>query len=152
MPVKDAQKLSEAQDIVFANKSYWPQGDETFCNLATQEILMRLGYITLSGMMADAMYNYISTSKDWLIKPMADVQSLANEGTILVAIMTGIKLGQSHGHVNTVTPGTEDFSGHWNKKTPVCMNLGRKGTCFRSKGENYAFQIQPEIYALVSTL
>lgn len=152
MAIKDQKQLTEAQNIVFANQTYWPKGDETFCNLATQEILMRMGYTALSGMKADAMYNYVQSSKEWLVKPLAEAQVLVNEGVIMMAILPAFKLGQSHGHVNTLTPGTEDFSGHWNVKTPACMNLGRVGTCFRSKGINYAFVPIPEIYALVSTL
>ena len=153
MIVKDPTLLSKVQDIVFANPSYQPQIGETFCNVATQDVLLQLGYAALEGKTADEMYAYISTSKDWLIKPMGDVQALANEGTILVAVLPAAKLGQSHGHINTITPAAgEDFSGNWNCKTPFCMNLGRAGTCFRSRGENWAFQVIPEIYALVETL
>ena len=150
--MKDVQKLNDAQDMVFADKAYFPEGDTTFCNLATRDVLTRLGYSNLIGMTADEMYVYISNSKDWLIKPLSDAISLVNEGTVLVAILPAEKLGQSHGHVNTLTSGSPDFSGKWNCKTPLCMNIGRIGTCFRSKGVNWAFQIVPEIYALVSTL
>jgi hypothetical protein len=158
MPIKNPATLNQAQDEVFANKAYWPTLDgETFCNLATHDVLSRLGYGDLKGLTADQMYAYVSTSKDWLIKPMADAQELANEGTILISILPAVKLGQEHGHINTITTGQGDFSGRWNCKTPFCMNLGKKGTpenpgCFRSKGINWAFQIPPEIYALVSTL
>lgn len=150
--MKDIQKLNEAQDIVFSNKSYQPIGDETFCNLATQDVLNRLGYKQMTGLTADQMYAYISNSSDWLIKPMADAISLVNEGTLLLAILPSIKLGQLHGHVNSLTPGSPDFSGKWNCKTSLCMNLGRVGTCFRARGENWAFQVVPEIYALKDTL
>jgi hypothetical protein len=152
MPIKDIQKLNDAQDAVFSDKAYFPQGDQTFCNLATQDVLSRLGYDNLGLMLADEMYAFVSTSKDWLIKPMQDAISLVNEGTILLAILPASKLGQAHGHVNTLTPGSPDFSGKWNVKTPLCLNIGRVGTCFRAKGENWAFQVIPEIYALVSTL
>lgn len=160
MPIKDVQKLNEAQDAVFANPKYQPKGDTTFCNLATQEVLRRLGYTRFDDLnvggdnpfTADEMYAYIKSSDDWLIKPMADVQSLANEGTVLVAILPAYKLDQVHGHLNTLTTGREDFSGRWNYKTPLCMNLGGIGNCFRARGVNWAFQIPPEIYALVSTL
>ena len=151
--IKDPIQLNEAQDIVFSDPSYKPLADGvTFCNLATQDVLNRLGYNALSGKTADEMYAFISTSPDWLIKPMQDAIELVQEGTILVAILPAVKLEQSDGHVNTLTPGSADFSGKWNCKTPLCMNLGRIGTCFRAKGENWAFQIQPEIYALVATL
>ena len=109
-------------------------------------------YDELKGLSADEMYAFIPNSKDWLIKPMADAIELVQEGTVLVAILPAIKLNQSHGHVNTLTPGSADFSGRWDSKTPLCMNLGRAGTCFRAKGVNWAFQVVPEIYALVYTL
>ncbi len=153
MAIKDPKILNEVQDSVFANKSYWPTEDGvTFCNLATQDVLKQLGYPYLFGMTADEMYKTISTSKEWLIKPMKDAIELVQEGTILVAILPSDKLGQSHGHLNTCTPGSPDFSGKWDMKTVLCMNIGRVGTCFRQKGQNWAFQIQPEIYALVDTL
>lgn len=152
MPIKDPRQLSAVQNSVFANQSYWPKHDETFCNFATQDVLSQMGYSLMKGMTADEMYAFVWTSKDWLIKPIAGTQDLVNGGTILISILPADKLQQSHGHVNTLTPGIQDFSGHWNMKTPVCMNLGRAGTCFRSKGINYAFVPEPEIYALVSTL
>lgn len=150
---KDPVVLNKVQDEVFANKSYWPTDDgTTFCNVATQDVLLKLGYAALEGLTADEMYAKIASSDDWLIKPMADAIALVQEGTILVAILPASKLGQSHGHVNTCTPGSPDFSGKWNCKTVLCMNLGRVGTCFRNKGQNWAFQIPPEIYALKATL
>jgi hypothetical protein len=154
--IKNPQTLSDVQDQVFANKMYWPTEDDgqevTYCNLATNAVLEAMGYAGFQGMTADQMYAWVSTSKDWLIKPMADCQELVNEGVILIAILSSTKLGQTHGHVNTLTPGKSGFSGHWNMADPVCMNLGRVGTCFRSVGLSYAFVPIPEIYALVSTL
>lgn len=152
MPVKDPQALNEAQDIVFANPAYKPQGDQTFCNFATEDVLHRLGYDGLKGMIADQMCEFVFSSKDWLIKPMADAQALANEGVILIALLSSVRLGQSHGHVVTLTTGQGDFSGKWDCKTPFCMNIGRAGTLFRARGINWAFQIPPDIYALVATL
>lgn len=153
MPVKDPKELNDAQDIVFANPAYKPQGEETFCNIATQDVLHRLGYDPMQGMTADEMCAWVSIPRNgWLIKPMADAQALANEGVILIALLSSQRLGQSHGHVVTLTTGQGDFSGKWNCKTPFCMNIGRAGTLFRSRGVNWAFQIPPDIYALVSTL
>lgn len=152
MAIRDPNKLNLAQDAVYSNRDYWPKSDETFCNIATQDVLSRLNYRALDGMTADEMYAYVSTSKEWIIKPMADAQKLANEGVILLGILPAIKLGQSHGHVNTLTPGVMDYSGMWDMRTALCMNLGRMGTCSRNRGENFAFHVIPEIYALVETL
>lgn len=158
---KDPVVLNKVQDEVFANKSYWPTEDViTFCNLSTQDVLRKLGYTRFDDLnvggdnpfTADEMYAYIVSSDDWLIKPMADAIELVQVGTILVATLPAVKLGQNHGHICTCTPAPSDFSGHWNMKTVNVMNLGRAGTCFRQKGVNYAFVLVPEIYALVSTL
>jgi hypothetical protein len=153
MAIKDPIALNAAQDQVFVNKSYWPADDgTTFCNVSTQDVLLKMGYAALEGLNADEMYAKIVSSPDWLIKPMADCQALVNAGTIILGILPSYKLGQAHGHVNSCTTGQEDYSGHWDAKTPLCCNLGRAGTCFRAKGENWAFQMPPEFYALISTL
>lgn len=153
MPIKDPIQLNAAQDAVFANKSYWPTIDgETFCNVATQDVLSRLGYNALAGMTADVMYETVCVSKDWVQKTLAEAQELANAGTILLAILSSAKLAQAHGHVCTLTPGQSIASGHWGAMAPMAMNLGRIGTCFRKIGINYSFVPEPEIYALISTL
>ena len=153
MIIKDPKTLNMVQDHIFADKAYWPDDDgTTFCNVATQDLLRQLGYGGFSSMSADMMYTKVQTSPEWLIKPIADAIELVQEGTIILGILPSTILGQSHGHVNTLTPGSPDFSGKWNCKTPLCMNLGRAGTCFRLKGENWAFQIMPSFYALVATL
>lgn len=38
--MKDPKALSAAQDEVFANPSYQPQDGTTFCNVATQDVLL----------------------------------------------------------------------------------------------------------------
>lgn len=151
--MKDPELLNKVQDIVFANPDYQPKVGVTFCNLATQNVLRLLGNDSMTGLTADLMYTFVSTSADWLIKPMADVQGLVNTGSVILGILPSAKLGESHGHVNTCTPSEKpDFSGRWNLATPMCMNLGRAGTCFRQKGENWAFQVIPEFFALKVTL
>ena len=153
MIVKDPTQLNDAQDIVFANKAYWPKADgDTFCNLATQDVLTRLGYTALNGLTADQMHEFVSTSPDWKTKELIDVQSLVNKGSIILAILPSFKLQQDHGHVCSLTPGVGTWSGHWNVMAPMSMNLGRVGTCFRKIGVNYAFVPMPEFYALAETL
>lgn len=152
MPIKDPVQLNEAQNIVFANKAYWPNAGQTFCNEATQDVLNRLGYNALNGMLADIMYKMIAGASDWKLIAMEDAQAIANAGTILVATLPSYKLGQLDGHICTLTPGQAVDSGHWGAMAPMCMNLGRVGTCFRKIGINYAFIPEPEIYALISTL
>ena len=153
---KDPARLNFAQDSVFHNGDFWPKetddGEVTYCNLAVQSVLSYLGYTGLAGLTADQMYYEIIKSPDWLIKPIAECQGLANEGVIVLGILPAVKLNQPHGHVNTLTTGLPEFSGHWNLKAPLCMNLGRSGTCFRAKGESWAFETMPEFYALKATL
>ena len=150
--MKDPKLLMAAQDKVWSSGLYLPKGDETWCNIATNAVLSALGCDLMEGFTADGMVDFMRTHQDFLVKPMADCQVLVNEGTILVAGLTGAELKQEHGHVVTLTPGVEDYSGKWDKKTPLCMNLGRAGTCFRAKGLNWAFQIPPGIFAWVPSL
>jgi len=154
--MKNADLLREAQDKVWDSGLYMPKeedGEEiTYCNMATNAVLAPMGCTVMQGMTADQMVEFMRTSKNFLIKPIEDCQFLANEGTVIVAGLTSGALKQSHGHVCTITPGVEDFSGHWNKKTPQCLSIGRKKICFRSKGVNWAFVPEPEFYAWLPSL
>lgn len=154
--MKNKDLLIGTQDRVWNSGNYLPKTingkPTTFCNEAVNAVLNAMGCSEMTGMRADEMVAYMRTSKTFLIKPMEDCQFLANEGVVIVAAMTSLELKQSHGHVCTVTPGIGDYSGHWNKKTPLVLNLGRTGTCFRSRGVNYAFVTMPAFYAWVPSL
>lgn len=154
--MKSADFLKTTQDRIWNSGAFLPNDSDgaeiTYCNLATDAVFKAFNYSAFSGMLADQMMAYVKTSKDFLIKPMAGIQELVNEGTLIVAGLTAEQLGQSHGHICTLTPGAEDYSGHWNLKTPQCLSIGRKAICFRSKGVNWAFVPQPEFYAWVPTL
>lgn len=151
-----ADTLNAAQDQVFANKAYWPKeedGDEiTFCNLATLAVANGVGchgFDPPEGMIplrADEIYHVLSSSKAFIPQRMSMCQALVNEGAFILAILPSWNLHQAEGHICSLTPGVGDFSGRWNSFTPMCMNLGRIGTCFRQKGINWAFQIVPELY------
>ncbi len=154
--MKNPDRLRAVQDKIWESGAFLPkegQGEEvTYCNIAVQAVFEAFDYQALGTTTADKMLDLIRTSKDFLIKPMADCQQLVNEGTILVAGLDSGQLKQSHGHVCTLTPGVEDYSGHWNKKTPQCLSIGRKAICFRSKGVNWAFVPEPEFYAWIPSL
>ncbi len=159
--MRDKAKLIATQDRIWDSGAYLPKeadGEEiTYCNLAVLAVLNAYGDHTLDDLHADDMMLFLQQSKKdptmlWIPKPIGDCQLLASEGTIIVAGLTSRQLGQSHGHVCTLTPGEEDFSGHWNKKTPKCLSIGRKAICFRSKGVNWAFVPEPEFYAWVPSL
>ncbi len=154
--MKNKDLLIATQDQVWNSGAYMPKetdGEEvTYCNLAVQAVFEAFGFKGFDGLNADQILIYVKTSTDFLIKPIADGQWLVNEGTILIAGLSSHQLGQSHGHVCTLTPGLEDYSGHWDKRAPVCLSIGRKAICFRSKGVNWAFVPEPEIYAWVPSL
>lgn len=158
----DPALLNTVQDEVINRRNadgirvFWPReedGDEiTYCNLAALAVAQGVGCHDLDSqpgkepMTADAIYNLFRTSKIFDPKPMAVCQDLVNKGALIFGIAPSWDLHQGHGHICTLTPGIGDYSGRWNMHTPLCMNLGRSGTCFRSKGINWAFQIVPEFY------
>lgn len=157
--MKDPGLLNRVQDEVFADKALWPKpGNETsYCNLAALRVAHGVGCHDLDSGAADpltanSLYFLFQRSEKFLVKPMADCQELVNAGALIFAILPGSKLSQGHGHICTLTPGQATFSGHWNAKAPIAMNLGREGTCFRNKGVNFAFVPQPEFYAWKESL
>lgn len=156
--MKDPKRLIEAQDLTFADKTLWPsEGDTTYCNLAALRVAHGMGCHDLDGSgkvpyLANQLYELMRESDRFLVKVIGDCQELVNAGTLIFAILPGSRLNAVHGHVCTLTPGPMDFSGHWDIKTPLCMNLGRVGTCFRAKGVNWAFQTIPEFYAWKESL
>lgn len=160
--MKNKELLVKSQDEVWSSGKYTPteanHHETTYCNLAVQAVAKAMGCTAfdkphgVSPELADEMYKVMQSSKDFIVKPIGDCQWLANEGTLIIAAMPSWMLLQSAGHVCTLTPGHEDYSGHWDKKTPLCLNLGRKGTCFRAKGVNWAFQVEPFFFAWVPSL
>lgn len=150
-------ELNAAQDIVFADKRYWPKdidGDEiTYCNTATLAVTLGVGChaldraSNLEPYTADGLYTLFQNSGKFAQQPMKVCQKLVNNGALIFAILPSWKLHQGHGHVCTLTPGVGDHSGRWDVFTPLCMNLGRAGTCFRARGVNWAFQMVPEFYS-----
>lgn len=154
--MKNPDKLEAVQDEIWDCGEFLPKEEDgqevTYCNLGVQAVFNAFGYKGLDGKSADEIMAFMKSSKDFLVKPMQDCQFFVNEGTIIVAGLTAAQLGQSHGHVCTLTPGAEDYSGHWDKKVPVCLSIGRKEICFRLKGVNWAFVPEPEFYAWAPTL
>jgi hypothetical protein len=154
--MKNALVLTSAQDKAWASGLYQPKevdGESvTYCNIAVQAILNDLGYHVLDNLTAGSMVLRMREHPDWLLKRMSDAQELVNEGSVVIAGLLAAELTQSHAHVCMLTPGKMDFSGKWDCKTPVAINFGRKGTCFRSKGLSWAFQIKPDLFALKDSL
>jgi hypothetical protein len=158
-PMLDKGLLMQVQDRVFADPLWQPEVDGvTHCNQATLAVCQGVGchvFDTPAGsepLLADQMYQTILKSGQFIQKLMPDAIMLAREGVFIIAVLPSYKLAQNEGHICTLTIGDPVFSGHWNANAPVVMNLGRKGTCFRSNGANYAFVPQPEFWVWKDTL
>lgn len=148
--------LIQTQDAIWASGQYMPtyqNGVETtYCNLAVQNVFSVYGYHKMDGMTADQMMVFIRSSQDFKRQKIDDCQFAANMWTVIVAGMDGQQLGQGHGHVCTLTPGAAEWSGHWNAPAPQCLSIGRLAICARSKGINWAFVPEPELWAWIPSL
>ena len=150
----DTKLLMEVQDRVFADPRWQPKQDgRTFCNMATLAVCHGVGcreFDVPEGddpLIADQMYAILKTSGNFASQTMESAIILANNGVFVLAAASSRQLGEEHGHINTLTLGDPEHSGHWLAEAPMCMNLGRDGTCFRNKGENWAFKKEPEFFA-----
>jgi hypothetical protein len=154
----DKTLLMSVQDRVFADPQYKPRDGKTFCNLATLAVCHGVGCHEFDQpdgqepLLADEMYKLMRSSPNFIQKLMPDAIDLAGEGVFIIAALSGVILGQGEGHICTLTIGEPEFSGHWGKEAPACMNLGREGTCFRNKGANWAFKPIPDFFAWLPTL
>lgn len=154
----DKRLLMEVQDRVFGMPAYAPHGMTTYCNLATLDVCHGVGcheFDQQEGkepLLADQMYALMKSSDKFKEVSMTDAIELAAEGVFILASLDRTQLGQSDGHICTLTIGEPEFSGHWNAEAPVCMNVGRFGTCFRNLGVNWAFRIMPDFFAWKETL
>ena len=92
---------------------------------------------------------------DWLksdysgaveITDMKQVQNYSNDGRMLVGAMTSQELGDSHGHINIVLPGSAQWSGNWNDWAPNGANRGSSD--FLSMSLNHGFVPKPHFYLL----
>lgn len=138
--MKNLPLLMDAVCESFNNTSYKPTDENTFCNLAACAVALKMGCNELSGLMANDMIKFMSASKNWSEIPMDKAQILANQGSLVFATHEG----SPHGHICTVMPGNEKFSGRWGK-VPTVMNIGKD--VFIGKGVNWAFADVPRFYA-----
>lgn len=154
--MKNKDLLARTQDAVWASGKFMPMfqdgAETTYCNLAVQAVLNAFDCREMDNLTADAMMHVLRTSPNFQPMKLEDGQFNANLGTVIVAGLDSSQLGQSHGHVCTLTPGVAEFSGHWSKPAPQCLSIGRQGICFRSKGVNWAFVPEPELWALKTTV
>jgi hypothetical protein len=117
----------------------------TFCNYFSCDVALKLGCRDLwddvrkAPKMANAIYDFLVTSKDWSEVQMSAVQAFANQGYLVVA---SEKTGE-HGHICVVRPGVEQDSHRW-VKVPSVVNVGQDN--FIGKGLNWAFSELPKFF------
>jgi len=159
--VKDPITLIDAILDAYDRQEFQPLPDgTTFCNQAVILVALGMGYGELRGKSADEIVQFIAGSPDWSLVPIEKAQEMANEGSFLVAGLTGDELGQGHGHVCVIRPGRPVYSGKWGQ-CPRVLNIGSENFIARAKkgpltnqpaGLNESFVPLPKIWVLRSTL
>ena len=134
----------------------------THCNQAAHAVARAYGCLafldlkTNAPYCADDIHRIMATSKDFALKQMEECQALVNQGVLIFASLTSDRLGESHGHICSLTPGNEESSGTWQSDhVPAGMNIGGITTSFRNKGVNWAFPVakgRPDFFAWVQSL
>lgn len=147
--------LIDAICDVYDNPDLQPKGDVTFCNIAVSVVAEAMGCKDLTGKMADDIMKFVESSPDWSDIPMEKAQDIANQGSLIIAGLTGAELDQAHGHVVIVRPGLPVYSGKWISKVPRVLNIGAENFLARAKrgplqglpaGVNEAFLPLPKFY------
>ena len=130
-------------------------GYQTYCNMAVGKVLMTMGSLELrnpggSPLDANQMVAAMSSSSNWQEVQMEDAQALANSGQVVVAGMTSQQLGQDHGHVVVVRPGTAELSNKWGGLAPKVSHVGEKSLI--GSGAEWAFPgtLRPRFWQLKS--
>lgn len=124
---------------------FYPDNGKTYCNMALNDVAIKIGCNELTGLMANDICDLVSASPNWKKVEMKDCQSMANIGTLVIATQRGTP----HGHVCIIRPGVEKFSGRYGK-VPSVMNVGKDVAI--SKGVNWAFRDIPEFYAWIPSI
>ena len=137
------------------------QDGSTHCNAAVHAIASTaFNYNGFRNMMADQIVQFMATGPDWQAIDMSAAQDAANNGSLVVAGLSGAELGQAHGHVVVIRPGLPCDSGKWGS-VPRCVNIGASDFLARAQagvltnmpvGVNEAFIPKPKFYVLRSTL
>lgn len=118
-----------------------PQGQVTFCNVATSFIACAAGYDHFRGLCANDIIDKMNKNPDFAKVTPNNGQKLANDGLLVIA---GRK-DDPHGHVAVVLPGSElVYSDKWKSDCPTLANVGKTNGVF---GANWAFAEPPDYYA-----
>lgn len=143
--MKDRLQLLDAIHLAFNHPEYAPKDGVTHCNSYVNEVCETYGFKELSGKLANDICDFLSTHPQWSEISMDKCQSLANEGTLIVA---GAK-AEGHGHVVVVCPGKEKSSGRWGN-VPSVASVGKENTI--GKGLSWSFSEMPKFWAWRPTL
>ena len=137
-----------------------PDGS-THCNQAVNAIAAAaFNYNGFRNMMADQIVQFMASGPDWSPITMEQAQDMANNGSLVVAGLTGADLGQAYGHVVVIRPGLPCDSGKWGA-VPRCVNIGACDFLARGQsgvltnmpvGVNEAIIPKPKFYVLRSSL
>ncbi len=98
----------EQQNLNLDNSMLERNGNETYCNYATQNVLNAVGSIPgnnnakVSGMVANKMVEWFMNNNNYVEVSQSDAASFADGGNVVVV---GAKANK-HGHVATLTVGT----------------------------------------------
>ena len=114
----------------------------TYCNEVFNSICKAMDYKKFDyvitekpddAFMANQIFDMMK--KDWQEVSEEQAQRWANEGAVVAAAWKN--LSGDHGHICVVIPGELTFSGQWDKKVPIVMNVG--ASVFIGKPASYAF-------------
>ena len=130
-------------------------GFMTYCNMAVAKVLLTLGSHELrnpggSPLDANQMVAAMSSSSNWQEVQMEDAQALANSGQVVVAGMTSQQLGQDHGHVVVVRPGTAEMSEKWQGMCPKVSHVGEKSLIGTVASWAFPGTLRPRFWQLKS--
>jgi len=141
-------KLNELRNIcykVLLNEKYYPKENETYCNLATYDILNQIGYsdgLRKSGdriLLANEMAEVLASKYK-----LVDISYCLNN--ILNNIFVACKKDTPHGHIAIIYPiKTMVWSEKWKSLVPLCVNVGKVNAIM---GLNWAFSEKPDIFKI----
>lgn len=126
---------------------------KTFCNFSINHVCNEVNYTKFNAginlpVSANTMVKTMSDpTGDWMTVAGDVAQYHANQGALVIA---GQSNPQGHGHVCVVIPGELKDSGHFVKKVPVVMNVGKD--VFIGKPVSFAFQLEPTYFVLKATI
>lgn len=115
----------------------------THCNQFVSDVMLSQNYHSFEGRVANTIFDtMIFEKQNWRV---IDPKDWKGE-TIVVAAQKG----KIHGHCCILLPGEYVPSGKWQKKVPLCANIGNDN--FWNKGVNYAFgNLEPSYFEFIKS-